>query len=125
MECPICYQTWGHAPGCPRGAEEEAEERDLDLELDWRACSCAECHCKNKAPFGMVCAYCISGDHEDDDIHVYPINDLRQHVLVGVDCPCEPIVTVAGAVLKISHNAFDHREIVEQAIDIMNGTDDE
>ena len=23
--CPICYQTFDHAPGCPIGAEEEAE----------------------------------------------------------------------------------------------------
>jgi hypothetical protein len=60
----------------------------------------------------------------DNDIHVYPVKDLREHVTVGVDCPCEPIVKVVGAVLVIVHNAFDHREIVEQAIDILNGVDD-
>ena len=26
--CPICYQTFGHASGCPRGAEIEAEETE-------------------------------------------------------------------------------------------------
>lgn len=56
-----------------------------------------------------------------DDIHVYPINDLREHVVIGVDCPCEPCVEVIGANLLVIHNAFDNREIIEQAIDIMNG----
>lgn len=59
----------------------------------------------------------------DNDIHVYPVNDLQEHVLVGVDCPCDPDVEVIGATLLIVHNAFDHREIIEQAIDIMNGED--
>ena len=27
-ECPICYESFGHAPGCPRGAEEDAEDDD-------------------------------------------------------------------------------------------------
>ncbi len=57
----------------------------------------------------------------DGDVHVYPLDDLQEHVTVGTDCPCEPTVTVEGAVLLIIHNAFDHREIIEQAIDIMNG----
>ena len=60
----------------------------------------------------------------DNDTHVYPLNDLREHILEGVDCPCEPTVEVIGASLLIIHNAFDHREIVEQAIAIMNGDDE-
>ena len=60
-------------------------------------------------------------DWAADDVHVYPENDLHEHVLVGTDCPCAPTVEVVGASLLIIHNAFDHREIVEQAIDIMNG----
>lgn len=23
MECPICYETFGHAPGCPNDLEDE------------------------------------------------------------------------------------------------------
>ena len=61
----------------------------------------------------------------DSDVHVYPLKDLQEHITVGVDCPCEPRVEVVGASLVIVHNAFDHREIVEQAIDIMNGVDEE
>lgn len=61
-----------------------------------------------------------------DDIHVYPLKDLREHVLVGTDCPCEPEVHIAGgATLVIVHNSFDHREIVEEAVRIMNGENDE
>ena len=58
-----------------------------------------------------------------DDVNVYPLNDLQEHITEGaegVECPCSPSVEVIGASLLIIHNAFDHREVVEQAIDIMN-----
>ena len=48
-----------------------------------------------------------------DDIHVIPANDLHKHIM-SVNCPCEPTVEVVGAVLVITHNAWDHREFVEQ-----------
>jgi len=32
--CPICYETFGHAPGCPAGAIEEADEIDEDGDDD-------------------------------------------------------------------------------------------
>ncbi len=57
--------------------------------------------------------------------HIFPTNDLREHVLVGLGCPCEPEVVLDGAHLIVRHNAFDHREIVEQAINIMNGVDED
>jgi hypothetical protein len=60
----------------------------------------------------------------NNDIHVYPLNDLREHITDGPSCPCEPRVELEGAALIYIHNAWDHREIVEQAIDIMNGVDD-
>ena len=59
----------------------------------------------------------------DGDIHVYPLNDLREHITNGPGCPCEARVDLEGATLIYVHNAWDHREIVEQAIDIMNGMD--
>ena len=58
------------------------------------------------------------------DIHVYPVNDLREHITDEPGCLCDPEIRVEGATLIYIHNAFDHREIVEQAIDIMNGVDD-
>jgi hypothetical protein len=60
-----------------------------------------------------------------NDIHVYPLNDLQEHVVDGPGCPCEPRIEVEGAVLIYIHNAWDHREIVEEAIRIMNGEDRE
>jgi len=54
------------------------------------------------------------------DVNVMPVDDLREHS-ESPDCPCCPSVTVFGADLLIVHNSYDHREIVEQAINIMNG----
>lgn len=54
------------------------------------------------------------------DVDVYPENDLKPHSM-GVGCDCEPAVEVIGASLLIVHNSYDHREIVEQAVDILNG----
>lgn len=56
--------------------------------------------------------------------HTFPLNDLRVHVLVGPDCPCKPEIKLYGAHLLVVHNSFDHREIVEEAIRIMNGEDE-
>ena len=56
----------------------------------------------------------------DSDVHVYPVGDLKKHNLLGTDCPCEPTIEVVGANLIIVHNAWDHREYFEQAIDAMN-----
>jgi len=55
----------------------------------------------------------------NNDTHVYPLNDLQEHILEGVECPCNPTVKVIGADLLIIHNAFDNREIIEEAIAIM------
>lgn len=55
---------------------------------------------------------------ERGDIDVIPIGE--EHVL-GDGCGCGPDVKVEGARLVVIHNAFDHREIVEEAIAIMNG----
>ncbi len=51
---------------------------------------------------------------DQDYSHVFPVNDLREHVLVGPDCPCKPKIVVEGAHLIVVHNAFDRREIAER-----------
>ncbi len=61
----------------------------------------------------------------NNDVHVYPINDLREHIVDGPGCPCKPRIEIEGATLIYVHNSWDHREIVEQAIDIMNEADDD
>ena len=50
----------------------------------------------------------------DDDYHIYPLNDKREHILTGTKCPCEPKIEVQGATLLIIHNAWDFREIAEE-----------
>lgn len=59
-----------------------------------------------------------------DDLHVYPLNDLREHITDGSGCPCNPTVEVVGAYLLYIHNAWDHREIVEQALEILNNEEE-
>lgn len=54
------------------------------------------------------------------DIDVLPLGEEHQR---GTGCPCSPRVDVEGARLVISHNAYDHREIVEEAIRVMNGVE--
>lgn len=49
-----------------------------------------------------------------DDIHVYPLNDLREHVTDGPGCSCNPKVELVGAHLLYVHNSFDFREVFEE-----------
>jgi hypothetical protein len=56
-----------------------------------------------------------------NDIHVFPVNDLKEHITDGPGCPCTPEIRLEGGNLIYVHNSYDHREIVEEAIDIMNG----
>jgi len=57
----------------------------------------------------------------NNDTHVYPVSDLKEHILEGVDCHCNPTVKVVGDALIIIHNAYDHREVIEQANEIIYG----
>lgn len=42
----------------------------------------------------------------DRTVHVWPIPEEREHVLHGVSCECEPIVTRYGQNVQVTHNAF-------------------
>lgn len=48
------------------------------------------------------------------NIHVLPINDLREHKDIDIDCWCEPIVIKEKNGLVITHNSADHREYFER-----------
>lgn len=55
-------------------------------------------------------------------MHVYPLNDEQEHEIEGTMCPCGPEVYFtdpetgeAYAEALVVHNAFDCREIVEEA----------
>ena len=45
-----------------------------------------------------------------EDIHVYPLNDLREHITDGPGCPCNPDVKIEGATIIYIHHAWDGRE---------------
>jgi hypothetical protein len=53
------------------------------------------------------------GEIIDGYLHVWPLDDKREHVLEGVDCPCEPRTALEGATLIVTHNAFDFRDVAE------------
>ena len=56
----------------------------------------------------------------DGDIHVLPVNDLREHLDIGTGCSCNPTIELEGATLIIIHNAFDCREAIEEAKEIVD-----
>ena len=43
--------------------------------------------------------------------HIYPMNDLREHILEGRSCWCKP--TLDEEDLLVIHNSLDGREQVE------------
>jgi hypothetical protein len=61
--------------------------------------------------------------------HVYPVNDEQEHELEGTMCSCGPTVEWNNPLtgesypeVLVIHNAFDCREVVEQAEDILSTT---
>ena len=65
-------------------------------------------------------------------IHVYPENDEQPHEIEGTTCPCQPHILWAdpltGNVLPeaiVVHNAFDCRQVVEEAERILEGVSHE
>lgn len=57
---------------------------------------------------------------ENNDTHVYPLNDILEHITDGPGCPCNPRIEVIGARLLYIHNAWDNREMFEQIVDFVN-----
>ena len=52
-------------------------------------------------------------------INILPINDLKEHT-EDTTCECRPMVIEESGEIIVIHNAYDMREIVEQAIEHMN-----
>lgn len=50
---------------------------------------------------------------DKERVHIYPINDQREHTLVGEFCRCQPSVADAGHSVLVIHNAYDGREFGE------------
>jgi hypothetical protein len=54
-------------------------------------------------------------------IHVYPLDDIEEHCIIGSDCKCNPRAIIeSNAEIIIVHNSFDGREGVEWANEILN-----
>lgn len=49
--------------------------------------------------------------------HVYPVNDLKEHLTDGDSCHCDPETRVVENGILIVHNSYDGREIREQLIE--------
>lgn len=54
-------------------------------------------------------------------IHIYPLDDLKEHVLEST-CDCQPTVSVENGELIVCHNAFDGRELIEEVNEILKTT---
>ena len=59
-------------------------------------------------------------------MHVYPLNDEHEHEVEGTMCPCNPKVEFADPATGepysealVIHNAFDCREVIEEAEEIL------
>lgn len=49
-------------------------------------------------------------------VHVYPIDDLFLHILLGTSCPCKPKIEQRFEevdYILITHNSYDMRELGE------------
>ncbi len=66
----------------------------------------------------MKCNNCL---HSFEIIHVTPNNDLKPHY-ESYQCHCEPSLEIEGENMVCVHNAFDGREGLEQANEILNNS---
>jgi len=54
-------------------------------------------------------------------IHVYPLNDIKEHDIESTLCKCEPsIIADKDSDIIVVHNSFDERECIEWANEILN-----
>ncbi len=70
----------------------------------------------------------MAWQHHNDSgnlpIHVYPVNDEKEHDVEDSEglgcCSCNPVIDWSGPRVLVIHNAFDMRELIEQAEEIKN-----
>lgn len=53
-------------------------------------------------------------------IHIVPTADIKEHDL-NTFCPCDPLVDYDEPEILVIHNAFDGRELLELAEEILHG----
>lgn len=53
-----------------------------------------------------------------EDIHVYPLGDLREHIINCRACPCKPLIErFSWGQAVLIHNAWDGRNVRERGVD--------
>lgn len=52
-------------------------------------------------------------------LHVYPINDLKEHDLAST-CECGPRLEIENGEMIFIHTSYDGREIIEQVNEILS-----
>lgn len=61
---------------------------------------------------------------EEEVLHIIPLNDEGEHEESSY-CSCEPEVRLVNDVVLVIHNAYDGREAVEWANEILGNNDDD
>lgn len=51
--------------------------------------------------------------------NIIPVNDLKEHI-GSVGCECSPKVIFEEGEMIVVHNSYDRRELIEEAIEIIN-----
>lgn len=54
-------------------------------------------------------------------INVLPVNDLKEHTEDST-CDCKPTIEEVNGQIIVVHNAYDGRECVEMANEILNNS---
>lgn len=52
-------------------------------------------------------------------INIIPLNDLKEHIEFPC-CDCNPKIIVENGEEIIIHNSYDRRELIEEALEIIN-----
>ena len=54
----------------------------------------------------------------ENTYHVYPVNDLKEHITTGLGCKCGVrVILDENQVQVVTHSAYDKREYYEQLED--------
>ena len=52
--------------------------------------------------------------------NIVPINDIKEHLEDSALCECNPTIIFENGDMIITHNSYDHREVIEQVNEILN-----
>ncbi len=53
-------------------------------------------------------------------LHIVPMGDCEKHLEDGASCKCNPKIEFEDGYMKIIHNAFDMREVIERVEEFLD-----